>query len=1307
MAADKSDATGSFLANPNALLALVTIAGGLWLVSNKLTSDRPVIPAGGAKGFVADQNVEARLWEDPFKKVDADDSGVPPKLSKAIGTIDTLVEQVAWRAGRGTGESSNPAALRATDGVVLLPVMLSGGQYSEDREARIRSRFAIISALGRSGYAPDDAEHIGVATIPWPTQRQLAVAMKVEPGRTKLTRLWGEPGSAEKGKFFASEFKEGLSTMDVRYEWYRRRDFAAGSAHKSGPSAVLVLWLNDAYFEDEPVLRLPLLLEPLTDPSLVPAGASPLRVKLIGPRRSSTLRAMLPDWKTGIGRLAALRNKDIDRFARQVLRRIDVYSATASAMDEVLVKDAGNSDETPRAAVATLLQQQGFASFHNFTATDAQLAEEVLEELALRGADLTKEENHVVLISEWDTFYGRTLSLTYAAQLAKKQTGRRGEAKDARSDRAEFVRTVTHSSPTADFGPKNFHSFAYLRGLDGQSVGPQSTRDSADEPERKAAARPSTIEDFHHWSPDLNKAEGQAQFDYLGRLGDQLDGLQRRLRRQGRDRIKAIGIVGSDVYDTLLILQALRQRFANVLFFTTDLDVRFFHPHEREWARNLIVVSSYGLQLHESLQDTVAPFRDSTQTAQFAATLAALGNRRLDGLPRIPPRRFEVGNGTTVDLSVSSSRPPSIAGQPDDVGVGVTQTVNLHPQTTSEHSHSVTDRMIWGVIAGFLALLGASLMWDPFRRLTWEGWSYPGKALKFSEEDIGGPDGAEALLRWLPTQDGNDVAKYLLRDRRLVRLQERHEAEAPGELGGPNWSREDAFADAARCLVARLNRCLAQDAGRDEYVQQITEHACGGMARARPIWAFWRPTRSMVVRQGVRRYLDEFLSRVQPAERPGLEEVVIVDTANAHDTASLSHDTPISTLTRSRTNSWSESRQPMEVLAAEADDTREATALRAASAARQSAGDLYRLRCRRLACFWLSFAMFGAAAGGLAVAIWWDAFHRSTGEPFSLSNGTSAWPAQIVRLIVILLVVCFTVGLSHTMRETFHAVTRAFRFAPPATTKSVPADHDSAEAVWHVYREGSSFRKRWWRIVGGLALYFLALIAIFSAQGEEVLNPVRGDLITPLNRVLIVVSVIGFLLLAFLTIDASCRCRRFIERISVHPTEYPEATRRHFSRQMGRIDMKYLDEWIDLQLIAELTEKVGRLVYYPAGLILLLLLARNSWWDAWTWPESLVAVFALNFTLALAAVVILQRAARDAKRKSEESLTTKVKKLQAETMPSEAVNNATQAEKLLEEMRQLRRGAFVPFWENPVVGAVFLSSGGTTMLQVFIWFMGR
>jgi hypothetical protein len=120
-----------------------------------------------------------------------------------------------------------------------------------------------------------------------------------------------------------------------------------------------------------------------------------------------------------------------------------------------------------------------------------------------------------------------------------------------------------------------------------------------------------------------------------------------------------------------------------------------------------------------------------------------------------------------------------------------------------------------------------------------------------------------------------------------------------------------------------------------------------------------------------------------------------------------------------------------------------------------------------------------------------------------------------------------------------------------------------------------------------------------------------------------------------------------------------------------------------------------------------MILARNSWWDHWAWPISLIVVFACNFILALASVVILQTAARAEKRRAEASLAAKIKKLQAQAAPSAVQNNATQAEKLLDEIQHLDRGAFVPFWDNPVVGALFLSSGGTTALQLFIWFMGR
>jgi hypothetical protein len=57
--------------------------------------------------------------------------------------------------------------------MLLLPVMIAGGPYSEDHESRVRSRFAIVSALGQLDYVPEDAEHLGTLEIPWPTTQQV------------------------------------------------------------------------------------------------------------------------------------------------------------------------------------------------------------------------------------------------------------------------------------------------------------------------------------------------------------------------------------------------------------------------------------------------------------------------------------------------------------------------------------------------------------------------------------------------------------------------------------------------------------------------------------------------------------------------------------------------------------------------------------------------------------------------------------------------------------------------------------------------------------------------------------------------------------------------------------------------------------------------------------------------------------------------------------------------------------------------------------------------------------------------------
>jgi hypothetical protein len=191
-----------------------------------------------------------------------------------------------------------------------------------------------------------------------------------------------------------------------------------------------------------------------------------------------------------------------------------------------------------------------------------------------------------------------------------------------------------------------------------------------------------------------------------------------------------------------------------------------------------------------------------------------------------------------------------------------------------------------------------------------------------------------------------------------------------------------------------------------------------------------------------------------------------------------------------------------------------------------------------------------------------------------------------------------------------------------------------------------------------------------------------------------------------MTFDAARLCQWVIQQLSKGPTEYPLATSDHFSRLRGNVDRRYLDEWIDLQLIADLTEPVGRLVYYPFIVFFLLLLARNEWWDRWPWPWALITIVVFNLTLAASSVVILQIAARKAKKEVITTLEAKVKRLQAATAESAARNNANQVEKLLEEIRTLRRGAFVSFWENPVLHAMLLPSGATVVLPILVWLMG-
>src|SRR5881394_717829 len=161
--------------------ALALAAGGVVLNNQPLHSPRPPDKALLRHALLGDQDVEARLWQDPLEAVHnyEREPGAAGRAGAAgadpHSTLEKLAEQVAQQAATGS-----------TNLAVFLK-FVPGGPYAEDIEVRLRARYAALSALGAKRYVPLDPEHVGFCKIAWPSGLQMATnsaaAVEHESGR--------------------------------------------------------------------------------------------------------------------------------------------------------------------------------------------------------------------------------------------------------------------------------------------------------------------------------------------------------------------------------------------------------------------------------------------------------------------------------------------------------------------------------------------------------------------------------------------------------------------------------------------------------------------------------------------------------------------------------------------------------------------------------------------------------------------------------------------------------------------------------------------------------------------------------------------------------------------------------------------------------------------------------------------------------------------------------------------------------------------------------------------------------------------
>lgn len=604
---------GSFANNGAIIVAILSLGALIWGKPAPLQSERPA-PAG-AKFTVTSQFIDSPLWDDPFAAVDA--WRTEPAATRANVCYPTPV--------------NDPSS---GDQEFVLGVVVGDDANSAGEEDRRRQRYALVSAMNAAGFAPVNGGGLRLLS---PRSAQPPASDGAPPG---VTRASAAPDATTQD---AAPRQPGtgqpvcLNSDDpIPYERFRAKSQRERSVNIS------VLWLKDRWFREEGGID---FVDKLSEGWS--QGGKHVPFYILGPRSSDSLSAIIKhfherftpppaasakvsisnecDAKLSIevGRGSentehvildknseyvvssmcnAQKNQEYKSYNKEnksnnygKIKNIKFYAVGPTVDDQEALYEFGING----ADVATYLAPG--IDLKRIGDSDFRLAKQLcwhLQERGVRGG----EDQPILLLSESDTFYGRSFAKSMTSVL------KTGSCRDPLTPYEES-RTCPKGGCDGSSEPNWIVRRTYLRGLDG-AVAKQTKANDANRTAASAEAPKSGA---------LEPSElpfGTGQFDYLRRLSAELQAAQ---DRPPGKAFAAIGLIGADTYDKLYLLKALKADFPDAIFFTTDYDALLTSPDHLRITRNLLVASNFGPALDPRFQKDVLPFRDAYQTATFYA----------------------------------------------------------------------------------------------------------------------------------------------------------------------------------------------------------------------------------------------------------------------------------------------------------------------------------------------------------------------------------------------------------------------------------------------------------------------------------------------------------------------------------------------------------------------------------------------------------------------------------------------------------------------------------------------------------------
>jgi uncharacterized membrane protein len=210
--------------------------------------------------------------------------------------------------------------------------------------------------------------------------------------------------------------------------------------------------------------------------------------------------------------------------------------------------------------------------------------------------------------------------------------------------------------------------------------------------------------------------------------------------------------------------------------------------------------------------------------------------------------------------------------------------------------------------------------------------------------------------------------------------------------------------------------------------------------------------------------------------------------------------------------------------------------------------------------------------------------------------------------------------------------------------------------------------------------------------------PVRGVSAIYCDRIVLIVSILATSLMTFRVVDGALLNERFIKELMRHETKWPRGTAKKFGR--GDFDDSDVSPYLDVKLIVWRTRVVGKEIYLPFLVLFIMVISRCSYFANWSWPVGLILVLGLTAAIAMVGALTLRYAAEWARDMSLKEL----EKRRQIYLNDNITSKVDDIQKMIDEIKAEREGAFSILSQYPWLAAILLPSGGIGVWALLEYF---